>query len=319
MLLSLFIALYSYFSILGVGDTLVKPWTYSLEKGATLASIPKSFSLDTNETLYKLYVRFFAPQVKLQAGTYKVEDDITLEKLFRDTLVKPLYNDLTITILPGWNIYDIDNYLSDKKILDSWAFLLAARDHFYDLVKKYPFLEWKTNLEWFLYPDTYRILPTSDAYMILDKLISEWENKIGKKYASLWKDAYNELILASIVEREERKKSEQPIVAGILAKREKEGIPMWADATVCYEYAKTQKQCTPEFIASVISKKSSYNTRNQLGYPPTPISTISESTWESVLGKTSSEYYYYLHDSNWVIHYGKTLEEHNLNKKLYLQ
>jgi UPF0755 protein len=121
------------------------------------------------------------------------------------------------------------------------------------------------------------------------------------------------------VEREERKQSEQPIVAGILSKRVKEGIPMGADATVCYEYAKTQKQCSPEFIATVISKKSSYNTRAQLGYPPTPISSVSQSTWDAVMNKSKSDYYYYLHDSDGIIHYGKNLEEHNLNKKMYLQ
>ena len=69
--------------------------------------------------------------------------------------------------------------------------------------------------------------------------------------------------LASIVEREERDSSQKPIVADILAKRVKEGIPMGADATVCYGYAKTQKQCTPTFIGSVIHEKSAYNTRNK--------------------------------------------------------
>ena len=315
----LFFIIYFYFTILGTGDVLVKPGTYSLEKWATLASVPKAFSLDVAPMQYKLYLRFFAPKVELQAGTYKVEDESTIENLFKQTLLKPLYNDLTITILPGWNIYDIDLYLSEKKIVDSWAFLLAARDHFFDLTKKYPFLADKSSVEGFLYPDTYRILPTSDAYIILDKLLSEWQKKIGEKYTSLGKNAYNELILASIVEREERKKSEQPIVADILSKRVKEGIPMWADATVCYEYAKTQKQCTPEFIGSVIAKNTKYNTRNQLWYPPTPISTVSLSTWESVMNKEPSPYYYYLHGSDGVIHYGRTLSEHNSNKRLYLQ
>ena len=42
-----------------------------------------------------------------------------IENLFKNTLVKPLYNDLTITILPGWNMYDIDTYLSEKKIIET--------------------------------------------------------------------------------------------------------------------------------------------------------------------------------------------------------
>jgi hypothetical protein len=37
---------------------------------------------------------------------------VTLGTLFEKILSNPLAKDLTITILPGWNIYDIDAYLS---------------------------------------------------------------------------------------------------------------------------------------------------------------------------------------------------------------
>lgn len=58
--------------------------------------------------------------------------------------------------------------------------------------------------------------------MILDRLLAEFEKKIGTSYLNLGDTAYQELILASIVEREERNTSEKPIVADILAKRVKE-------------------------------------------------------------------------------------------------
>lgn len=216
-------------------------------------------------------------------------------------------------------MYDIDAYLSEKKIIPTWAFLIAARDNFSTFSEKYDFLKWRMSMEGFLYPDTYRILPTSDAYMIIDKLLGEWNKKIGETYKSLGWDAYENLILASIVEREERNSSEKAKVADILAKRVKEGIAMWADATVCYGYAKTQKQCTPEFIGSVIGIKHPYNTRNKQGYPPTPISSLSDDTWQAVLRDDPSPYYYYLHDSDGAIHYAKTNAEHAQNKQNYIQ
>jgi cell division protein YceG involved in septum cleavage len=36
------------------------------------------------------------------------------------------------------------------------------------------------------------------------------------------------------------------------------------------------------------------------------------------LNYTNTDYLYYLHDNNWVIHYWKTLSEHNANKQKYL-
>lgn len=176
-----------------------------------------------------------------------------------------------------------------------------------------------TSLEGFLYPDTYRITQNATAKDILDRLLAEFSQKIGSDYTKLGTNAYMTLILASIVEREERNNSEKPTVAGILQKRVKEGIPMGADATVCYASAKTQKQCTPEFIASIIHEKSPYNTRNKQGYTPTPISNPSLETWKAAYTPMSSDYYYYLHDANGKIHYAKTLEEHTANKNLFLK
>jgi UPF0755 protein len=309
-----------YFWIRWVGDTIIKPWTYSITQWDTFVQIPEKFDIEIQPVRYKLWLRFFAGTLpKLQAGSYTIEISTELRTIFDKTLARPAYTDITITILPGWNMYDIDDYLSNKKIIAAWSFLLAARDNFPEFQSKYSFLEWVSSLEGFLYPDTYRILPTADSYMIIERLLKEWDTKIGKSYKTLGKESYNSLILASIVEREERVKDEKPIVAGILAKRVKEGIAMWADATVCYGYAKTQKQCTPDFIGSVIGVKHPYNTRNKQGYPPTPISSISSDTWQAVVNKSESPYYFYLHDDSGKIHYGKTLEEHNANKRMYLQ
>jgi UPF0755 protein len=164
--------------------------------------------------------------VTLLAGSYKVDTATSFENLLKETLGKPTYADLTITILPGWNIYDIDSYLSEKGIIQTGEIILAARDHFSDLTRKYPFLSGHTSIEGFLYPDTYRIAQDADAYMIIDRLLSEWQKKIYPSYENLGDKAYMETILSSIVEREERVRSEQPIVADILAKRVREGIPM---------------------------------------------------------------------------------------------
>ena len=49
---------------------------------------------------------------------------------------------------------------------------------------------------------------------------------MGESYKKLGEGAYRKLILASIVEREERDDTNQPVVAGILEKRVSEGIAM---------------------------------------------------------------------------------------------
>jgi len=67
-----------------------------------------------------------------------------------------------------------------------------------------------------LYPDTYRIKPDSDANSVVDVLLDQFQSQIARK-TSLPDDAfYNILVLASIVEREEKNSENKSIVAGIL-------------------------------------------------------------------------------------------------------
>lgn len=319
-LLLIFFIFWTYI-IYSTGSLELVPKTYTIDKWVTVKSVPTVLKLDISSLRYSLWIRFFAPKdIIIKVWTYEVSRGTTLMGFFTETLKKPKYTDLTITILPWWNIYDIDNYLLSKNIIKQPGEFITEMEinkSFYE--EKYPFLKWKDSFEGFLYPETYRLKSDATPKDVLIKLLSEWEKKIGNEYNSLWNIAYKKLIMASIVLREERDKSEQSTVAGILEKRVREWMAMWADATVCTGYAKTWKQCTPEFIASVIQDKNPFNTRNKQGYPPTPISNITQDVWNATIHTEESPYYYYLHDNEWTIHYAKTLEEHVINKQKYLK
>lgn len=186
--------------------------------------------------------------------------------------------------------------------------------------KDFPFLGKATTLEGFLVPDTYRINPEASAGTIIKTLLEAFDTRVYKEFNfTTDSELYKTLIFASIVEKEEKNSTNKPIVAGILKKRHDEKIAIGADATVCYGYRLTMDDCTPAFIGEHIHENTVYNTRSSLDLPPTPIANPSVDTIRATMNSQSSPYYYYLHDTNGVIHYGKTLEEHNGNKVLYLE
>jgi UPF0755 protein len=212
--------------------------------------------------------------------------------------------------------------LAAKWIIKAWE-LIAYSDAMPSSIKaKYSFLKDAPSLEWFIYPETYRIPLDAKLDNVLEITLDTFEERIYNEFKSSrvkWKDFYDMLIMASIIEREERDPQNKPIVAWILLKRLEQGISIWADATVCYEYRKTFKECTPSFIWEKIYIKSKYNTRNKVWLPPTPISNLTADTFKATASPESSPYYYYLHDMKGNIHYGKTLDDHNRNKNLYLK
>ncbi len=321
-IIAILFAVYSYFEVKSTGSVIVKPNTYTVKTGDSLTTLNDSLNLGISAWRYRWYVRLFAPEVTIDAGTYETTEMMTLEMLLTEGLKKKTTtNELTIKLLPGWNIYDYDAYFAKNNILPAGEFVKTAEANFSKYQSQYKFLSGAKSLEWFLMPDTYRIFVNSSADNIITKLLDTFETRIGADYETLDdKTAYETLIMASIVEREEKNAANRPIVAGILIKRVKEGIAMGADATVCYGFKKTFDECTPSFIASVITDHSNvYNTRKNLGYPPTPISSVSVSAWNAAFKPESSAYYYYLHDNNGVIHYAKTLTEHNANVQQYLR
>jgi len=76
--------------------------------------LPDTLKISPNMFSYKLWLKFFAADFVLLSGNYHIPADATLASVVRSTLTKPTAEEKTITILPGWNIYDIDAYLSEQ-------------------------------------------------------------------------------------------------------------------------------------------------------------------------------------------------------------
>ena len=105
---------YSFFTL---GSREVPTGNFFITKGDTLSALPEKLDISVNATLYKIWLKTHENNFVLQAGSYHIPENTTIETLFSQVLSHPLAKDLTITILPGWNIYDIDAYLAKNGII----------------------------------------------------------------------------------------------------------------------------------------------------------------------------------------------------------
>ncbi|MDQ1343783.1 MAG: Endolytic murein transglycosylase, partial [Patescibacteria group bacterium] len=111
----------AYRHVASFGRTVVPKTAFSITKGETSASVPKKLKLETGWRA-KLYLRYFAPKTVVQVGTYKIsEEGVTLEEVFTEVLAHPDTNDITITFLPGWTVFDIDAYLTGMGVVEKGA------------------------------------------------------------------------------------------------------------------------------------------------------------------------------------------------------
>ncbi len=315
---------YSKYSSLTETVLVEKPTTITIEKWDYYSTLHNKFKwkdgkelIDKN--LLKIYLKLNPQKQALQAWSYKLKKNTTFWELF-EQLQKPIQSEeVSVTFLEWWNIFDIDEYLTNEELITQWAFIKYARtDGIESLRVKYPFLEKAITLEWFLYPDSYRLFANrfSPEYLAT-KMLDNFETKVYDKILSSKSadEVYEIINLASILEKEEKSDSAKPTVAGILKKRYKNNWQIGADITVCYPHDLTAEQCKME-LSSHIKEINDYNTRTKTGLPKTPIGNPQFSSIEAVVNPKETDFWFYLHNTNtWKIYYAKTNAGHEANKQ----
>ena len=122
------------------------------------------------------------------------------------------------------------------------------------------------------------------------------------------------IIMASILEAEARTTESRKIIAGILWKRLKLGMPLQVDSTFSYINGKN----TYELTLDDLQIDSPYNTYKYASLPPGPIGNPGVDAINSALNPTVTKYLYFLSSKSGKMYYATTFEQHIKNKELYL-
>jgi len=305
-----------------------KEITYEIKKGDGVFDVAEGlYDKDAINSKFLFIVYTFTNRLdkNIQAGVYTIKAGSTVKDVVGQFMHGT--NDIKMTFLEGWRVEEFAR-AAEKQLgdIDYDKFVIAAKPY-----------------EGFLFPDTYFLRDDIKLDVLVELLRQTFDSKTSEilteeNLSKVELTREQAVILASIVEREVTNETDRPLVAGILLRRLKEDMKLDADATVQYAVSFQNScgavdYCSPEAIvkdekeinwwtgslsSENLNYDSPYNTRKNVGLPPTPISSVSLSSLEAVLKAKSSDYYYYLHDSEGNIHYAKTLEEHNINIQKYL-
>ncbi len=290
--------------------------SFRVESGESVQSVAerlKDNELVPSSWAFYKYVKRMSKDKEIEAGRFVLQKSFTIPEIV-DALTRSLKDEEAITIIEGLTIAQIDDYLAEKKVLADGAFEACAQLCSFD----FPFLASRpqgASLEGYLFPDTYFVDPqNTSAEMLITRMLSNFQNRTSGLFDTSERTIHEIITMASIVEREENSNAERPNVAHILWKRFDSGVALGADATVRYALNKW----TEPLYTSDLESNSPYNTRKFRGLPPGPIGNPGLASIKAALAPEENPYWYYLHDSEGKIHYGKTLEEHNTNKQKYL-
>ena len=322
-----------FFAPVDAKDTTVVE--FEVASGSSLSTVSKNLEevgLIRNHSVFKYMADFMGMGQKIQSGDYELTRAMSATDILDELISgdgKPLT--ATITIIPGWTVEDIANYLVEHKILRSADEFLSlcktgeAYSGYYfieDMLGKGDSDQRLYALEGYLSPNTYEIYTSSSADTIIKRLLSQTEAAYSLSYDERAQElglTMDEVFtLASMIEKE-AKTADFAKVSAVFHNRLKQNMTLGSDVTV--KYASGSEKMV--LSGSDLSVDSPYNTYTRKGLPVGPICNPSMDAVVAALYPDeqylAQKYLYFCSKdpNSGELYFSKTQEEHDAAVAMY--
>ena len=280
-----------------------------IPKGKDSFQIAQALSqkkLIKSKILFLLLSKILGLEKSFKAGSYEFSSSSMLGIL--DKLKKGKVKTYRVTIPEGLTKWDIADILDRRGIVRKDAFLTTVNNP-PSIFKEESFLP-ESDLEGYLYPDTYYFTRGGDAREIVKKFVFRFKEMIFLPYQELkGKNDFSledVVIMASIIEKEAQLSSEKPIIAGVFYNRLKKGMRLQADPTIKYVLGSFRIKLTH----SELQTPSFYNTYLYHGLPPGPICNPGKDSIYTALHPADVDYLYFVAKGDGSHKFSKIYREH---------
>jgi UPF0755 protein len=248
----------------------------------------------------------------LKAGVYQFNTGLSLRGLHK-LFVEGKQMRVPVTIPEGWTIKKIARLLEEAGVSAAGDFIISSSDK--NILEEYNIAG--GTAEGYLYPDTYFFTARYPAEKVVRTMLDNFYKKLAALnidvYAMEKEELRKGVILASIIEREYRARSEAPVMAGVFQNRIELGMKLESCATVEYIITEIEGKAHPTRIFfSDLEIVNPYNTYLFKGLPPGPISSPGETALQAAFFPLKNEYLFFrlLDPSAGRHHFSKTFDDH---------
>ena len=308
---------------------------FEVASGSSLSTVSKNLEdagLIHNHSVFKYMADFMGMGQKIQSGDYELTRAMSATDILSELVSgdgKPLT--ATITIIPGWTVEDIADYLVAHKILKNTDDFLSlcktgeAYSGYYfieDMLDREDSDQRLYALEGYLSPNTYEIYTSSSADTIIKRLLSQTEAAYSLSYderaQELGMTMDEVFTLASMIEKE-AKTADFAKVSAVFHNRLKLGMTLGSDVTVKYVSGSEKMVLS----GNDLSVDSPYNTYTRKGLPVGPICNPSMDAVVAALYPDeqylAQKYLYFCSKdpSSGELYFSKTQEEHDAAVAMY--
>ncbi len=296
----------------------VAPVEVTIAKGTTLSAIADLLVEHDVIKTAKSFDREAAANAdakKIQAGRYRLKTQIPA-KLALSMLLDPAnIIRVRMTLTEGQRLSVQVQQMAKATQIPEKEFNKALKDW-----KKLGLPKWaKNSAEGFLFPETYE-LPADPTAESVIKLATAQFNQVvkGLDFQAAAKrndvNAYQALVIASIIEREVRRDEDRPKVARVIYNRLAEGMKLEMDSTIHYIVNESGKVFTSAEQRTIDSP---YNTYLKKGLPPGPISSPGRKSMEAAVNPAEGDWLFFVavNLDTGETEFNETLAGHNASRQ----
>lgn len=293
---------------------------FEVPKGATLYKVGSLLVKDgfvRSDLVFKIYVKTHPGAPAPKAGKHELKRSMNLPAILAALAENPIPEDVPITMVEGLRLKEWDAELAAKGLIEPGDYLRAASDK---SRFKLPFEVKGDTLAGYLLPETYMVPPGKlEVDKLIQRQIDAFHERFVRPHAAEIETSGRPLrtlvIMASMLEKEEPRPKNKPAVAGVLYKRLDTGHALGVDATSRYTLEDWNNR--KAFLKKLRDPNDPFNTRLRTGLPPKPISAPGLDSLLAALRPKMGPYWYYLHDDDKNVHFARTAEEHEANRRRY--
>lgn len=257
--------------------------------------------------IIKLWFRLYDELAGIKSGTYAINPDDTLETFWERVLDGDEIQ-YQVTLVEGltWSQWK-QTLLTHPKLINDFneEQLLAQIEY--------------SSFEGLLMPETYTFPSKTSVTWLVQKamqdmqlfLSEQWENRS----TSLELDnAYDALIMASIIEKETALVDEMGKISGVFNNRLAENMRLQTDPTVIYGIGES---FDGNLTRTHLRTPTPYNTYTIKGLPPTPIAMPSKRAIIAALNPEPTNALFFVAKGDGSHYFSSTLDEHNQAVRRY--
>ncbi len=285
------------------------PYEFSIESGSSLRSIASQLAdaeVLPNAWSFILLAHVTGYNASLKAGSYELVENLSPLQLL-EYLVQGNVKRHQVTFIEGWTFSQFRQALDEHPAIRHDSVGLSDLEILRLIEANEP------SAEGIFFPDTYFFLKNNSDVAILKRAYRAMQQHLETAWLSRqqslpFKNQYEGLILASIVEKETGMESERSQIAGVFVNRLRQSMKLQTDPTVIYGMG---NKFDGNLRKVDLQTDHPYNTYTRFGLPPTPIAMPGLASIRATFNPASTDALYFVAKGDGTSHFSATLAEHN--------